>query len=210
MSPLRRFLETVHLTAVGLWLGSLAMTGAAAAVIFPTMRGLNPTLPDYASYAGPHWKLAAGHIASRVFLIGDSVALGCTIVSGLMLGLIVASKEPWLRPWATGARLVAFFGALGLLVYSFFFLGPRMNTNMVRYWDAARLGDNEQATLFQSAFDADHPTASAVMAASFVCVALLMISGVFAAAGQARPRTPGPQTPARFEEPALARPGRNR
>lgn len=210
MSPLRRLLETVHLTFVGLWMGSLAMTGAAAAIIFPTMRGLNPALPEYAGFTGPHWKLAAGHVASRIFLVNDAVSLGCMIVSGLMLGLIVAAKGPWLRPWATGARLVAFFGALGLLVYSFFFLGPRMNANMLSYWESARSGDNESALAFQAAFDADHPTASTVMVASFVCVTLLLIAGAFGAVGQAKSMTEQVRATSRLEEPALGRGGRGR
>lgn len=210
MSPIRRFLETVHLTAVGLWLGTLAMTGAAAAIIFPTVHELDPHLNAYALYTGPHWKLAAGQVASRLFLICDTVALGCTIVSGLMLGLIAASKEAWFRPWAMGIRLIAFFGALSLLTYSFFFLGPRMNANMLAYWDAAKIGDNENAALFQSAFDTDHPTASTVMVASFACVAVLMIAGVFGAAGQATQRVSAMPSPARLEEPSLAGRGRAR
>lgn len=208
MSPIRRLLETVHLTAVGLWLGSLAMAGAAAAIIFPTVRDLDPTLPAYASFSGPHWKLAAGHVASRIFLVADAVSLGCLIVSGLTLGVVVASKEPWRRPIATGVRLLALFGALGLLTYSFFFLGPRMNTNMRSYWDAAQAGDNNSALKFQSAFDEDHPTASAVMTGSFGCVLILMISGAFSSAGQAKPK-PGEQapTPSRLEQPTLTRKG---
>lgn len=210
MNPIRRLLETVHLTFVGLWMGSLAMTGAAAAITFPTVRDLDPSLPAYAAFTGPHWKLAAGHIASRIFLVADAVALGCLIVSGLTLGLIVASKEPWRRPWATAVRLIAFFAALSLLTYSFFFLGPRMNTNMRQYWDAALAGQNDSALRYQAAFDKDHPTASNVMVASFCCVTLLMIAGAFAAAGQA-PAPSSSETPAsrsNLEQPTLTRKGR--
>ena len=54
MTPIRRLLETVHLTFAGLWLGSLVMTGVAAAVIFPVARGLDPQLPAFSEYTGPH------------------------------------------------------------------------------------------------------------------------------------------------------------
>ncbi len=208
MSPIRRLLETVHLTFVGLWLGSLAMAGAAAAIIFPTVRDLDPSLPAYAAFSGPHWKLTAGHVASRIFLVADAVSLGCLIVAGLTLGAVVASKEPWRRPIATSVRLLALFGALSLLTYSFFFLGPRMNSNMLSYWDAAQRGDNAAALGFQDAFDADHPRASTVMTASFGCVLLLMVSGALAATGQARPKTgEHAPTPARLEQPTLTRKG---
>lgn len=209
MSPMRRLLETVHLTFVGLWMGSLAMAGAAAAIIFPTIRDLDPSLPDYASFTGPHWKLAAGHVASRIFLVADAVALGCLIVSGLTLGLVVASKEPWRQAWTTGIRLVALFGALSLLTYSFFFLGPRMNTNMRSYWDAAEAGNNEAALQYQAAFDKDHPTASTVMVSSFACVTLLMIAGAFAVTGRDSASKESAGVPAsKLEQPSLTRKGR--
>ncbi|MFI4892893.1 MAG: hypothetical protein ACIAQ0_05575 [Phycisphaerales bacterium JB058] len=209
MSPLRRLLETVHLTFVGLWMGSLAMAGAAAAIIFPTVRDLDPSLPAYAAFTGPHWKLAAGHVASRIFLVADAVALGCLIVSGLTLGLVAASKEPWRQAWTTGVRLVAFFGALSLLTYSFVFLGPRMNTNMVNYWEAAEAGNNEAALEYQAAFDKDHPTASTVMVSSFACVTLLMISGAFAATARtATPAQPSGASKPTLEQPSLTRKGR--
>lgn len=185
------------------------MAGAAAAIIFPTIRDLDPSLPDYASFTGPHWKLAAGHVASRIFLVADAVALGCLIVSGLTLGLVVASKEPWRQAWTTGIRLVALFGALSLLTYSFFFLGPRMNTNMRSYWDAAEAGNNEAALQYQAAFDKDHPTASTVMVSSFACVTLLMIAGAFAVTGRDSASKESAGVPAsKLEQPSLTRKGR--
>lgn len=186
------------------------MTGAAAAVIFPVVKALDPTLPEYAAYTGPHWRLAAGHIASRIFLISDAIQLGCVILCGLTLGVIVLSSEAWTKPFVTGLRLVALLAAVSLLTYAFAFLGPRMNTNMLTYWEAARNGDNETALAHQTAFDDDHPKASRVMVGSFLCAMLLTTAGAFAASSATGHRTPagtptGPAPKRTLEEPSLSK-----
>lgn len=183
MSPYRRFLETLHLTAAGLWLGAVAMTGAAAAIIFPTMRDLDPTLPAYEAFTGPHWRLAAGQVASKLFFIADAVQLGCIIICGLTLGIIALAADAWRRPIAMALRLIALFAAVGLMTYSFARLGPRMNSNMYAYWAAAQAGDTETALIHQEAFDQDHPTASRVMVGSLACALVLMTAGAFSATG---------------------------
>ncbi|RNC81928.1 MAG: hypothetical protein ED559_09130 [Phycisphaera sp.] len=182
------------------------MTGAAAAVIFPVVKTLDPTLPEYAAYTGPHWRLAAGHVASRIFLISDAVQLGCIIITGLTLGVIALSAEAWAKPIVTGLRIISLLAAISLMTYSFAFLGPRMNTNMVNYWDAAKTGDNESALAHQQAFDKDHPTASRVMVGSFLCALLLNTSGAFAASGASN-RNPLTGTSAKrtLEEPSLSK-----
>ncbi|GAB5495692.1 MAG: hypothetical protein Phyf2KO_07720 [Phycisphaerales bacterium] len=196
----------MHLTFAGLWMGALAMTGAAAAVIFPVVKALDPSLPEYAAYSGPHWRLAAGHVASRIFLISDAVQLGCIIITGLTLGVIALSVEAWAKPIVTGLRIIALLAAVSLMTYSFAFLGPRMNTNMVSYWDAAKTGDNESALAYQQAFDEDHPTASRVMVGSFLCALLLTTSGAFAASGAAsRTASPVSANIRTLEEPSLSR-----
>lgn len=207
MTPIRRLLETVHLTFAGLWLGSLVMTGVAAAVIFPAVRELDPQLPAFSEYTGPHWRLAAGTVAAKIFLISDAIQLGCIIICGLTLGAVVITAEGWRRPIATSIRLIALFGAVGLMTYSFSFLGPRMNTNMTSYWDAARAGDNEAAEQFQAAFDKDHPTATKLMIGSFLCALLVTSSGALAAAGApGAPFTPeNTPTKSRLQQPELAK-----
>jgi hypothetical protein len=186
------------------------MTGVAAAVIFPVTRELNPQLPDFAEFTGPHWRIAAGTVAAKIFLISDAIQLGCIIICGLTLGAVVITAEGWLRPIATSIRLIALFCAVGLLTYSFSFLGPRMNTNMVNYWDAARAGDNESAAGFQAAFDSDHPTATKVMIGSFLCSLLVTSSGALAAAGSAVPLSSYTKShKTQLQQPALSkrRPG---
>src|SRR5690349_21676927 len=55
-----RIVQTIHVVAAGVWLGSLVMTGAYAGLVFRTMRTLNPSLPDFGAYPGEHWRLAGG------------------------------------------------------------------------------------------------------------------------------------------------------
>lgn len=196
----------MHLTFAGLWMGALAMTGAAAAVIFPVVKALNPSLPDYTAYTGPHWRLAAGHVASRIFLISDVVTLGCIIITGLTLGVIALSVEAWTKPVITGLRIIALLAAISLMTYSFAFLGKRMNLNLTNYWESARTGDNESALVYQQAFDKDHPTASRVMVGSFLCALLLTTSGAFAASGTSnRINSPETSNKRTLEEPSLSK-----
>ncbi|MGQ0628913.1 MAG: hypothetical protein ACT4PL_12535 [Phycisphaerales bacterium] len=71
---LRRSLLALHTFALGLWFGSLIMSGVAAAVLFPTLKRLDPTLGAYPKYTGSHWLLAAGHVAEIVFYISDIIS----------------------------------------------------------------------------------------------------------------------------------------
>ena len=58
--------ETLHVLSLAVWLGTIMMTGVAAAIIFPEMRRLDPSLAIYSKYTGDHWLLAAGHIAAML------------------------------------------------------------------------------------------------------------------------------------------------
>ena len=205
MTPARRILETVHLTFAGLWLGVLVMTGSAAAVIFPAMHKLDPRLPGYAGYSGEHWLLAAGHIAAPLFWIADAIQLGCALICGLTLGLIFVSPVPWRRPIGSSIRLLALFSAMGLLAYSLLVLSPRMNSNLAEFWAAAKLGDTPAADAAQALFNADHPTATSILAATFVAVLVLLTSGIFSAVGSPPPARGQERPSRRLETPELAR-----
>ncbi len=161
----RRVLHAVHVFAMGLWFGALIMTAAAAAVIFPTLKALNPSLPAYASYGGEHWMLAAGRVANTIFFISDVVQFICSSLAiGTLLVSVVFLKTPW-RNRLTAMRAVLLGTALCLLCYHLFILGPRMSVNLERYWTLAAQGQQQQADEFRAAFSADHPSASRVLGA---------------------------------------------
>jgi hypothetical protein len=158
----------MHIVAMGLWVGSLGMTGAVAAIIFPAMKSLEPTLGAYALYSEQHWRLAAGHVASRVFFVSDIVQLFCAPLAGIALVLLVLRKRV---PWPSrliAARLVVLTLLMALLSYRFFVLAPRMDRALSDYRAAASEGEMDSASAHLLAFNTDHPIASRVLTATFV------------------------------------------
>ena len=105
LSTLTRSLNTLLVVSSGVVFGVLAMTAVVAAVVFPKMRELDPTLPGYPAYDGAHWSLAAGIVAERVFDIGFVIAgvavAGC--IAGV-LGLASPAGGPACRSCAWGSR----------------------------------------------------------------------------------------------------------
>lgn len=170
--------ELVHLSVLGLAAGVLVMTGAAAAVAFPTMKSLAPALPGFAVDPAQHWSIAAGSVMNRVFGVADAIVLSAAIAAVLTLIVVslvarrgLASMTGVLRC----AALVALCGAVGL---SWFGLRPKMQGNLESYWSAAREGRVEDAAKFKAAFDADHPRASMLLTMQFVlCVTALGFGG---------------------------------
>lgn len=184
------WLPAIHLVALATWFGALLAAGLTAALVFPAMRRVAPILPDFAAYPGEHWKIAAGSVANRVFLVVDSIQLACAVIAILTLGLTFAAAGkavPGLRirPPLGGARLALLTIASTLLCYELFILSPRMAIHLSDYWAAAREGRLAAADIAKAAFDADHPTASGVLSTTAVAV---LLSIVAAALGTARGR----------------------
>lgn len=174
--------ESIHLPAMGLWLGSVVMTGAAAGVLFPKMKGLAPTIPAYGAYTGEHWRIAAGTPAATLFDICDGIQLGCAMIAAVsLMTLVYVGKAPVRRP-AMLVRIGALALAFVALGYQLFFLSPGMRTNLLAFWIAAKEGKNEAAEVFRAAFDAAHPKATAALAAVAACVLVSLITGAWSAA----------------------------
>lgn len=162
------------------------MAGAGAAIAFPTMKAIEPTLGAYPLYSEPHWRLAAGHVAAKLFFVSDVVQLVCAPVAGLALVLLVLGR---LVPWPSrlmAARLVVFTLLMAILSYRFFLLAPRMDRELALYRAAAQAGEMEPAAAHLAAFNADHPTASNVMVATFGLGAAAMALGIAGSVVSAR------------------------
>lgn len=170
------------------------MTGAAAAVVFPTLKELDPSLPEYTAYTGEHWRIAAGQVASRVFRFSDGVQLGCAAIAVLSLAAGLVPRSPSDRRFSLKARVAFLIGAIAVLTCQRFFLAPRMNADMLAYWGAARAGDNERAAEFRAAFDAAHPLATRLLVAQALCVLGALVTGAWSAAARERPPA-GPPLP---------------
>lgn len=177
MSTARAALSVVNTTAIGLWLGTIVMTGATAAIIFPTVRDLAPTLPSHTTFTGDHWLIVAGHVAARVFLVSDIVQFACACVAILTLAALliptVLRSRLSIETWARALTLAL---ACGLLGYQLLILSPSMTLELRAYWEAARTGQNELAAVHQAAFTKLHPRASTLLStlALSVLAALLM------------------------------------
>lgn len=189
-APLTR-LNQLHIAAVGLWAGSLAMSGVAAALIFPGMKRLSPTLPEYAQYTGDHWMIAAGMIAARQFAVLAWVEAALALVAVGSLLLLVASGRTRLSLMLV-LRILGIGAVTAILVFQAFFLQPRMDRHMHAHWDAARQGDNEAAVASKNAFTADHPLASGLMQARLGLLLACLLAGVWSVRANASPaRTSG-------------------
>ncbi|MEM9166604.1 MAG: hypothetical protein AAGB48_06220 [Planctomycetota bacterium] len=207
MTPLRRWMEAVHIVAAGLWAGVVIATGAAAAIIFPTVRGLEPTVGTYPNYSGEHWRLLAGQVAARLFAVGDIVQFICAMLTGVSLAIIALQRDAWASRTIILARLTVYAAVLMLVAYAVLVLGHRMNTNLAEYWAAAKIGDNQTAASARQAFQKDHGPASAVMGSTAAGVFVLTVLGVVGATSRpaAASASPPLQAPPRLETPDLAR-----
>lgn len=177
-------LRAVERLALGLWLGTLGMAGATAAVIFPAMRTLDPRLPGFAAYDGPHHALAAGFVQARVFAVADIVQLACAGAAVFSVVVLALSGRLVVRGTGSVVRVGALAVATGLMLFGLTALGPRMHREVTAYWAAAAQGQNEPAERHRLAFSADHPTASRVLVGTFAAVGVAMaLSGAGAGAG---------------------------
>jgi hypothetical protein len=202
----RKVCETAHLLAAGLWLGTLVMAGVTAAVMFTSMRTLEPELGRFAAYTGDQSNLGAGFLQNRIFLAGDVIQFVCaTLVLATTIAMLAFFGLP-LRRISSAVRLFALGAVMILASYQLFVLSPRMQTNVERYWQAAEAGENDAAESARLAFSADHPTASRVLGATALSVAILLAAGAWSAASAAQPeRAPRPASRSGLEEPGLAR-----
>lgn len=169
----RAFCETVHVLALALWLGFVVAAGAYAAVVFPTVKGLGPRLPDFESYTGDHWLIVGGRVAQTVFLIADVVQFFCALAAvatfaaaAWMFGL---PKRPMLY-----VRGLALAVALASVASLLLIVNPKFVCATNAYWSAAKAGDHAGAAAHQQVARETHPYATALMSmvAGSVAVAL--------------------------------------
>jgi hypothetical protein len=203
MSPWKAFCHTVHVVALGLWMGTIVMAGATAAVLFPTMKGLDPRLPAFASFEGEHWRLAAGRIGQQVFLISDLIQFACAVLAiGTFLvlvffhGLMRRRGQAMLRGLLLAVALAGIAGELLILA-------PSMNSALKAYWAAAQSGDAAAAAVHQKAFAELHPMATNVLVITLLAVAGALIAAAWTSGSGSAPAVLRGEPP--LEEPALLR-----
>jgi hypothetical protein len=145
-------IDRLHTAALGVWIGALGMIGAGAPLVFVTLRTLDPSLPEYQAYGGPHYLIAGGKIVHRLFAVCDGVQIACLVTAELTFLLTRRAR-------ARGAGLVrgGILAALaGLLAYRLLVLDPAIEPRLREYWDAARAGDTALAAAARATYDAGH------------------------------------------------------
>ena len=174
MSTPSRIAAVVHILSLAIWAALILAAGLAAAVAFPTMKPLNPTLPEFSAYPHDHWLIAAGLVANRIFTITDTASIALAGIAILSAFVLVTQPTPRERLlW-----LLALAAAAITLAYSLAILRPRMDRNLIEFWTTARAGQVQTADAARHRFDDDHPTASRLISAqlAFVTLALGTIS----------------------------------
>lgn len=170
MRPVARISETMAILVLSLWLAALLGAGGAAAVLFPTMKRLAPTLAEFGAFPDEHWKIAAGLVGVRLFVLADVVQLGAACASIFTLIVTRLAGSGGASRLTTLVRLVTLASALLLAAYQIMVLGPRMQSNLNAFYAAARSGQVETARAYRDAFDADHPASTRVLGGTLLAV----------------------------------------
>ena len=172
-----RICQILHLLALAVWLGSVAMSGVVAAIIFPLMGKLEPTLATYPGYEGNHATLTAGLVASRVFFTVDTIQFVCAALAlGTMVVLIARGYS--LNTLTRVFRVIFLCMTLALLSYHLFFFMPMLTQTLNGYWDFAKMGNTAQADVFKDRFLDSHTMASRMLGG----LALMVLMNIVLAA----------------------------
>lgn len=201
----RRICETIHAAVLGVWLGALGLASAAAAIVFPVMKSLDPRVPRFERYDGPHWLLAGGQVGQRVFFTLDIVQFVAVLLAGATLVLMLVRLGLPTRRWSTVLRIAFLLGLVGILSYRLGYLEPRMQDHLRQYWAAAEAGDGATAARHRDAFDAGHPLETRLLGATALLVLGSIIATAWSIANGSDPTADAPSFNSSLEEPRLAR-----
>jgi hypothetical protein len=206
MPAWRAICETVFHFALAIWLGVVISAGAFAAIVFPTMKKLDPHLPGFANYDGQHWLIAGGQVGQRIFLLADIVQFACAIVSvSMMLCMFVLLGLPKRRP-ANIIRALGLTVAFACAAGEIIIIGPAINRALNLFWHAAEAGLTQQAASKQADVDDLHPIASWLLSGAAVGVLIALVAGLWSLAKPWSSATPGSAAKrSPYPEPALAK-----
>jgi len=142
--------------------GATLAVGGIAAILFPVMKALDPTLPYYSRWSDPHAFIAAGSIASQLFRTLDWLALGVAVVAAV--SLIPRGARP-----DRSAAGMAVWISVGLLVVlvalNWLWLRPTMYAHLQEYWQAANSGLLTEGRAEKAEFMRLHPIATGMLVA---------------------------------------------
>jgi hypothetical protein len=186
-----RVCQILHLLALAVWLGSVAMSGVVAAIVFPLMGTLEPTLATYPSYEGNHATLTAGLVASKVFFTVDTIQFVCaSLALGTMVVLIARGYS--LNTLTRVFRVIFLCMTLALLSYHLFFFMPTLTRTLNGYWDFAKMGNTAQADVFKDRFLDSHTMASRMLGGLALMVLMNIVLAAWSLTASAQGQEPEP------------------
>jgi hypothetical protein len=180
----RRLAEGLHMAFLGLWAGALIMVGIGAPLVFITMRQLDPALPEFASYSGPHYLVAGGQVVRRLFGICD-ILQGIAVIAAAATLAIIA-RRTGVRG-LTALRLLLAAALTILLAYRFIILSPDLSATLLTSWDAARSGDTERASQLRAIYNQGHQFEQRLFGATAIMVLAMLALGCWALFKQPAP-----------------------
>ncbi len=155
----------LRIIALSLLAGATLAVGATAAIAFPAMKALDPTLATYAKWPDPHWPIAAGAIANTLFRALDWLALGVVLIAVITLIPRSSHQARSLTGLLCGLSILGLVAIVGV---NWGYLRPTMHTHLDAYWTAAQSGDIDTGRAERSAFDRLHPVASYLLTSQLV------------------------------------------
>lgn len=160
--------------ALGAWALVIAMSGAMAAVIFPTMKQLDPVLPEFVSTPGDHWSLAAGLVMRKVFFISDIAQLVLAMIAVVSLAIVLKAGEIGVL----ARRMLSFFLAVSCIAMlaSAFWLSPAMRSDMDAALVAGRAGNSVAMKTARAQFGEKHKSATTLMVTTLGGVVLASLA----------------------------------
>lgn len=166
---------------LGLWLGSVLVSGVTAAVAFPTMKSLAPTVPGYHVPADEHFLIVAGAVAQRVFNIVGIVQIVCLalVVAVLLLARWRMPRPNPVGPWWWAGRIA--LAATACATIWALSVQMRLNDLIAAYWSAAQAGEAAAAAIARDQFRAYHPTSTRALSISAIMIVLTCILLAFRA-----------------------------
>lgn len=183
MTPLQRLANAVHIITLSLWAGAIATTGFLAAIAFPTMKDLDPTLPNITADNAEHWRIAAGNIFNKAFsALNQWDALGHAVpslafifwfIAGVAMSIGVNPRQRPRRKMRTFFRVrVLVFFVIIIATAAVDQTSTQMSELLTTLTAAAESGDEQRLEETRAAFDALHDIVSREMAFQLAAVLL--------------------------------------
>ena len=173
MAALYQFIQIAYWLALSTWFGCVLFVAVASPVILSTVREADPVLPTVLSVnlEGQHGSLLGGTIIANII---SRLTLYQLICAATLLIVIAIQLGAHWQDYSSGIpRLLLYLAAVGLLVYDWRFVEPKVRQYRKEYLDHA--DEPEAANAARQEFDRYHRQSVQLML--FLLGALLGVIG---------------------------------